>query len=110
MTYEVGGCQASGSASSRIRVAARRLQAGRELVRDFATDARREASVVCAEEAADGGSVVLRELAERPRHGLDDHVVAVVDEERADGERAGGVAVRCGRAARAAVERDGGDE
>lgn len=55
----------------------------------------------------DGWWVVGGEDSEGPGEGFDDHVVAVVGEDLADGEGAGGVAVA---AAGFGVEADGGDE
>ena len=59
------------------------------------------------EEVLDGWWVVGGEDAEGPGEGFDDHVVAVVDEDFADGKGAGGVAVA---AAGLGVEADSGDK
>jgi hypothetical protein len=90
-----------------LAVWARVFEAVGELVVDFAEDAGGETRAVLGEEGLNSGGVALGEFAESPGEGFDDHVVAVIEEEGADGECAGGVA---GAAAGLVVEADGGDE
>ena len=74
------------------------LETERQLVRNFTAYTRREAILVATKETTNGAWVALGELAQRPRHGFDDHVVAIVDEQLADCEGSWGVAFNRRRA------------
>jgi hypothetical protein len=76
-----------------------------ELVADFAQDAGSDTRLMELQEPFDKARIALRQLAKGPRHRFHDHVVAIVEQELADGESS--IGLRVFRTARTAVEGHG---
>src|ERR1044072_665576 len=82
-----------------------------QFVVPFAADARREILFGLADIFFHRFRIALGEFAQDPRHCLDDHVLAVVDEQIANGKRARGItAASINVAAGFVVKRDGRNE
>ena len=102
-TIKIGGTSPSFSSLALSRI----LQSGRELVLYFSYYSRRESVPVLLQEVADSLGIVFDQFAQRPRHGFDDHIVAVCDQHPADQQGACGISTA---ATRLVVERHRADQ